>query len=56
MQLQERQTFIMKPTVRKKDAEFRGEGVVWGDTIEVTPGGGRRLGKRPRAFLQLEDL
>jgi len=56
MQLQERQTFIMKPTVRKKDAEFRGEGIVWGDTIEVTRAGGRRLGRRPRAFLQLDDV
>ena len=28
---------------------------VWGDTIAVTPNGGRRMGKRPRAFLQLDD-
>jgi len=56
MQLEERMTFIMKPTVRRKDAEFRGEGIVWGDTIEVTPSGGRRMGKRPRVFLQLDDV
>ena len=56
MPIEERMVFIMKPTVRKKDAEFRGEGIVWGDTIEVTPSGGRRMGKRPRAFLQLEDV
>ncbi|HZT08486.1 MAG TPA: M24 family metallopeptidase [Chloroflexota bacterium] len=56
MQLQERMVFIMKPTVRRKNAQLRGEGIVWGDTIEVTSSGGRRLGKRPRAFLQIEDL
>ena len=53
MQLQERMVFIMKPTVSRKDAKFRGEGVVWGDTIEVTASGGRRMGKRPRAFRAL---
>jgi Xaa-Pro aminopeptidase len=55
MPLEERMVFIMKPTVRRKEAEFRGEGIVWGDTVEVTASGGRRMGKRPRAFLQLED-
>jgi len=55
MPLEERMVFIMKPTVRRKEAEFRGEGIVWGDTVEVTSDGGRRMGKRPRAFLQLED-
>jgi Xaa-Pro aminopeptidase len=54
MQLQERMVFIMKPTVTRKEAQFRGEGIVWGDTIEVTPSGGRRMGKRPRVFLQLD--
>jgi Xaa-Pro aminopeptidase len=55
MPLEERMVFIMKPTVSRRDSQFRGEGIVWGDTIEVTPSGGRRMGKRPRAFLQLDD-
>ncbi|MEA2640459.1 MAG: Xaa-Pro dipeptidase [Chloroflexota bacterium] len=54
MQLEERMTFIMKPTVRPKNAEFRGEGIVWGDTIEVTASGGRRMGKRPYGLLELD--
>ncbi|MBM2811819.1 MAG: hypothetical protein HW416_2578 [Chloroflexi bacterium] len=55
LQLEERMVFIMKPSVERRDAKFRGDGIVWGDTIEVTASGGRRLGKRPRAFLQLDD-
>jgi Xaa-Pro aminopeptidase len=55
MPLEERMVFIMKPTVSKRDAQFRGEGIVWGDTIEVTSSGGRRMGKRPHALLELTD-
>jgi len=54
MPLEERMVFIMKPTVTEKNAQFRGEGVVWGDTIEVTASGGRRMGKRPHALLELD--
>jgi Xaa-Pro aminopeptidase len=41
--LQEGNAFIMKPNVRPPD----GPGVTWGDTVVVTPTGGRRLGKDP---------
>ena len=39
--LQERNTFILKPSVRTEG----GPAASWGDTVVVTPQGGRRLGK-----------
>jgi Xaa-Pro aminopeptidase len=39
--LQEGNTFILKPAVRPAD----GPAINWGDTVAVTPQGGRRLGK-----------
>ncbi len=45
--LQEGNAFIMKPNVRPEG----GPGVTWGDTVTVTPGGGRRLGKDPHELV-----
>jgi Xaa-Pro aminopeptidase len=39
--LQEGNTFILKPSVRIA----HGPAINWGDTVVVTPPGGRRLGK-----------
>ena len=45
--LKENMAFILKPYIRTADkaTEF-----AWGDTVVVTPEGGRRLGKRPHAI------
>ena len=43
-QLQENMVFIFKPSLRSADGKYE---CVWGDTVVVTPKGGRRLGKRP---------
>lgn len=45
--LKEGNTFIMKPSVRPAD----GPGITWGDTVTVTPQGGRRLGKDKHEIL-----
>lgn len=45
--LQEGNAFIMKPNVRVEG----GPGITWGDTVTVTPTGGRRLGKDPHELL-----
>jgi len=45
--LQEGNTFIVKPTVRPTE----GPGITWGDTVTVTPEGGRRLGKDPHELV-----
>jgi Xaa-Pro aminopeptidase len=45
--LQEGNAFIMKPNVRLPD----GPGITWGDTVTVTPQGGRRLGKDKHELL-----
>jgi len=45
--LQEGNAFIVKPNVRPEG----GRGITWGDTVAVTPTGGRRLGKDPHEVL-----
>lgn len=45
--LQENMTFIFKPYVRPADGHAE---CSWGDTVVVTPSGGRRLGKRPHGI------
>jgi hypothetical protein len=45
--LQERQAFIVKPNFRPAS----GPGITWGDTVAVTPNGGRRLGKDPHQLV-----
>ena len=45
--LQEGNTFIMKPNV----SPAGGPGITWGDTVAVTPLGGRRLGKDPHELV-----
>lgn len=42
--LLENMAFICKPSVSTPDGAH---GITWGDTVVVTPKGGRRLGKRP---------
>ncbi|HWP60887.1 MAG TPA: M24 family metallopeptidase [Candidatus Acidoferrales bacterium] len=41
--LRENMVFIFKPSARSADGSI----CTWGDTVVVTPQGGRRLGKRP---------
>jgi Xaa-Pro aminopeptidase len=43
-QLQENMVFICKPSAHSADGQSLS---TWGDTIVITPKGGRRLGKRP---------
>lgn len=43
LQLDERNVFILKPTVRSAD---RKHSMTWGDTVTIGPSGGRRLGNR----------
>jgi Xaa-Pro aminopeptidase len=42
--IEENMVFIFKPSLRSADGKYE---CVWGDTMVVTPNGGRRLGKRP---------
>ena len=41
--LRENMVFIFKPSVRASDGSI----CTWGDSVVITPSGGRRLGKRP---------
>ncbi len=43
-QLQENMVFICKPSAISADGQSLS---TWGDTVVITPGGGKRLGKRP---------
>jgi Xaa-Pro aminopeptidase len=43
-QLQENMVFICKPSAISADGQSLS---TWGDTIVITPKGGKRLGKRP---------
>jgi hypothetical protein len=47
-QLRENMAFIFKPAVITADEKYES---VWGDTIIITPKGGRRLGSRPHGHL-----
>lgn len=42
--LQDNMAFIYKPSSTTADKKYT---CVWGDTVVVTPAGGRRLGNRP---------
>jgi Xaa-Pro dipeptidase len=44
LQLQERNVFILKPSVRAADGRHS---ITWGDTVAIGPKGGYRLGSRP---------
>ena len=44
--LQENMVFIFKPTIRGSDGYY----IQWGDSVVVTPGGGRRLGRLPHGI------
>ena len=44
LQLQERNVFILKPSVRSADGKYQ---LRWGDTVVLEANGARRLGKRP---------
>ena len=46
LQLEERNVFILKPSVRTAD----GKSMTWGDTVTIDKQGGRRLGSRPHAI------
>lgn len=46
--LQENMAFIFKPAVISADERHE---AVWGDTIIITPKGGRRLGSRPHGLM-----
>jgi Xaa-Pro aminopeptidase len=46
VQLEENMVFIFKPSAETPDGTEKYI-CTWGDTIVVTPKGGRRLGKRP---------
>ena len=42
--------FIVKPLVTTADGSKR---IYWGDTVVATPGGARRMGKRPREIVEV---
>jgi Xaa-Pro aminopeptidase len=46
-ELRDRMVFILKPQVHSADDTYN---INWGDTVVVTPEGGRRLGKRPHGI------
>ena len=45
--LRENMVFICKPSAITADGNYH---CTWGDTVVVTPKGGRRLGKRPHGL------
>jgi Xaa-Pro dipeptidase len=49
--LEERSVFIVKPQLTTPDGTRK---VIWGDTVVVTPDGGRRLGVRPSPLVPRE--
>jgi Xaa-Pro aminopeptidase len=51
--LKENMVFIFKPSAETPDGTTKSI-CTWGDTIVVTPAGGRRLGKRPHALAVAE--
>lgn len=46
--------FIVKPTVSPRESTYRGQQLVWSDTIEVTVAGARRMGTRPQALISID--
>ena len=46
--------FVVKPNVRKKTSEYRGETITWADTVVVTSTGARRMGKRPEGLISID--
>jgi hypothetical protein len=46
--------FVVKPNVRKRTSEYRGETITWADTVVVTPTGARRMGKRPEGLISID--
>ena len=48
--IEENAAFIVKPLVTTEDRSKR---VYWGDTVVATTGGARRMGVRPREFIQV---
>ena len=50
--LEENMVFILKPYIRTADKQTE---FSWGDTVVVTPQGGKRLGKRPHAIAVAKD-
>ena len=50
----ENTVFVVKPNVRKRTSSYRGEGLTWADTVQVTATGARRMGKRPPGLISVE--
>jgi Xaa-Pro aminopeptidase len=48
VQLRERMVFVLKPGVVSANDDYN---ITWGDTVVVTPNGGRRLGTRPHGIV-----
>jgi hypothetical protein len=45
--------FVVKPSVRPRNSDYRGDGFAWADTALVTATGARRMGKRPAAIISV---
>lgn len=52
--VQENTVFVVKPGARPKDSTYRGDGITWADTVQVTATGARRMGKRPPAIISVD--
>jgi hypothetical protein len=48
--IEENCALIVKPVFMTPD---HGKLIFWGDSVVATPGGARRLGRRPRQILEL---
>ncbi|MBM2811825.1 MAG: hypothetical protein HW416_2584 [Chloroflexi bacterium] len=49
----ENTVFVLKPSVRPKNSTYRGDSLTWADTVRVTATGAVRMGKRPRALVEI---
>ena len=51
--IEENTVFVVKPSVRPKESQYRGEGLTWADTVKVSKTGGQRMGKRERGLISV---
>ena len=52
--IEENTVFVVKPSVRPKESQYRGEGLTWADTVKVSKTGGQRMGKRERGLISVD--
>jgi Xaa-Pro aminopeptidase len=52
--IEEDAVFVVKPSVRPRNSNYRGEGLTSADTVRVTATGAQRMGKREAGLISVE--